>query len=206
MNTQISSKAVSARGPAEHSVRDQIVKAAHEYFAHYGYDKTTVSDLARAIDFSKAYIYRFFESKQAIGEAICGDCLDGLFGRVRQAVDEGVNATDKLRRFAKTVAAAGTEMFFADRKLYEIAAFASSEKWAATQIYTERLRRLLEEIVKEGRESGEFERKTPLDETGRSIFNVFLPFIDPVLLERSLDLLPEAQNEVTSLVLRSLAP
>ena len=206
MTTQTATKSVAARGPAEHSVRDQIVKAAHECFAHYGYAKTTVSDLAREIGFSKAYIYRFFESKQAIGEAICGDCLDGLFGRVQQAVDEGVNATDKLRRFAKTVAAAGTEMFFADRKLYEIAAFASSEKWAATQIHTERLRRLLEEILKEGRESGEFERKTPLDETGRSIFNVFLPFIDPVFLERSLDLLPDAQNEVTSLVLRSLAP
>ena len=206
MTAQIATKSVAGRGPAEHSVRDQIVKAAHECFAHYGYAKTTVSDLAREIGFSKAYIYRFFESKQAIGEAICGDCLDGLFNRVRQAVDEGVNATDKLRRFAKTVATAGAEMFFADRKLYEIAAFASSEKWAATQVYTERLRHLLEEILKEGRESGEFERKTPLDETARSIFNVFLPFIDPVFLERSLDLLPDAQNEVTTLVLRSLAP
>jgi len=121
-------------------------------------------------------------------------------------VDEGVNATDKLRRFARTVAAVGAEMFFADRKLYEIAAFASSEKWAATQVYSERLQHLLEGILKEGRESGEFERKTPLDETVRSIFSVFLPFIDPVFLERNLELLPDAQNEVTSLVLRSLAP
>jgi hypothetical protein len=29
---------------------------------------------------------------------------------------------------------------------------------------------MLIEIVKEGRENGEFERKTPLDETCRSIF------------------------------------
>src|SRR5438105_8913637 len=118
MTTQIARKPGAVRGPAEHSVRDQIVEAAHEHFAHYGYAKTTVADLAREIGFSKAYIYRFFESKQAIGEAICSDCLDGLFNRVQHAVDEGVNATDKLRRFAKTVAAAGAEMFFADRKLY----------------------------------------------------------------------------------------
>lgn len=206
MKTQTISKAASTRGPAEHSVRDQIVKAAHEYFAHYGYAKTTVADLAREIGFSKAYIYRFFESKQAIGEAICADCLDRLFGQVRASVEEGQGATDKLRRFAKTVTTAGVELFFADRKLYEIAAHASSEKWAATRIYSERLQRLLEDILKEGRENGEFERKTPLDETGRSIFYALLPFIDPLFLERSLDLLPDAQVEVTGLILRSLAP
>lgn len=206
MMTQATSKAASTRGPAEHSVRDQIVKAAHEYFAHYGYAKTTVADLAREIGFSKAYIYRFFESKQAIGEAICADCLDRLFEQVRDSVQEGQGATDKLRKFAKTVTTAGVELFFADRKLYEIAAQASAEKWSATQAYSERLQYLLEEILKEGRESGEFERKTPLDETRRSIYYALLPFIDPLFLERSLDLLPDAQVEVTGLVLRSLAP
>ncbi len=49
-----------ARGPADHDVRDQIIQAAMEHFAHYGYDKTTVSDLAKSIGFSKAYIYKFF--------------------------------------------------------------------------------------------------------------------------------------------------
>jgi AcrR family transcriptional regulator len=206
MKTQIASMAVSSRGPAQHSVRDQIVQAAHDHFAHYGYAKTTVADLAREIGFSKAYIYRFFESKQAIGEAICADCLDRLYGQVREAVQQGQGATDKLRRFAKTVTTAGVELLFADRKIYEIAAYASSENWVAAQVYSGRLQNLLEDILKEGRESGEFERKTPLDETRRSIFYAFLPFIDPVFLERSLDLLPDAQTEVTSLVLRSLAP
>lgn len=206
MNTQIADKATPARGPAEHSVRDQIVKAARDCFAHYGYAKTTVADLAREIGFSKAYIYRFFESKQAIGEAICGDCVGKLFDQVQEAVDQGQDATDKLRRFARTVTAATVELLFSDRKLYEIAVNASSENWEVTRVYTERLQRLLEEILREGRESGEFERKTPLDETCRSIFYAMKPFIDPVFLERSLDLLPDAQTEVTGLVLRSLAP
>lgn len=206
MKIQSKSKAVPTRGPAEHSVRDQIVKAARECFAHYGYAKTTVADLAREIGFSKAYIYRFFESKQAIGEAICGDCVGALFDQVREAVDQGQDATDRLRRFAKTVTTASVELLFSDRKLYEIAVHASSENWEVARAYTERLQSLLEEILKEGRENGEFERKTPLDETRRSIFYAFLPFIDPVYLERSLDRLPDAQTEVTGLVLRSLAP
>jgi len=206
MTLDPSSNSPPVRGPADHSVREQIITAANKHFAHYGYAKTTVSDLARQIGFSKAYIYRFFESKQAIGEAICGNCLDGLYGQVKQAVDEGQDATDKLRRFAKTVTAVGVELFFNDRRIHEIAVNASTDKWPATQAYSERLRMLIEDIVRQGRENGEFERKTPLDETCRSITYAFMPFTDPVFLERSLDLLPDAQTEVTSLVLRSLAP
>lgn len=187
-------------------MRDQIVKAAHGHFAHYGYAKTTVSDLAREIGFSKAYIYRFFESKQAIGEAICADCLETLFAQVRDAVAGGDSATEKLRRYTKTVTSSGADLFFNDRKLYEIAASASAERWATTIAHGDRLRHLLSDILKEGRENGEFERKTPLDETVRSIFHVLRPFIDPLFLERMLDLLPDAQTEVTGLILRSLAP
>src|SRR5437868_13204415 len=116
MSNQSIAKSAPARGPAEHAVRDQIVEAAHEYFAHYGYAKTTVADLAREIGFSKAYIYRFFDSKQAIGEAITGDCLDQLFRQVQESVDAGRDAIDKLRKFAKTVTSAGTELMFSDRK------------------------------------------------------------------------------------------
>jgi AcrR family transcriptional regulator len=206
MSTQTSIKAASARGPAEHSVRDQIVEAAHEYFAHYGYAKTTVADLAREIGFSKAYIYRFFESKQAIGEAIVGDCLDEILTKVREAVESGRDANDKLRKFAKTVTSASIDVAFNDRKIYEVAAHASSENWAPVQAYVERLQALLEDILKEGRESGQFERKTPIDETCRAIYYALLLFIDPVFLQRSTDLLPDAQTEVTNLILRSLAP
>src|SRR5437763_16164278 len=129
MTTQTAGKAVAVRGPAEHSVRDQIVEAAHEHFAHYGYAKTTVSDLAREIGFSKAYIYRFFESKQAIGEAIVGECLDEIFAKAHEAVESGRDANDKLRKFAKTVTIASIDLAFNDRKIYEVATHASSENW-----------------------------------------------------------------------------
>ena len=77
-----------SRGPADHDVRNQIVVAATEHFSRYGYEKTTVSDLAKVIGFSKAYIYKFFESKQAIGEMICVNCLGQIEAEVREAIDQ----------------------------------------------------------------------------------------------------------------------
>ena len=71
--------APSIRGPLDHSVREQIVEAAFEHFGHYGYEKTTVAELAKSIGFSKSYIYKFFDSKQAIGEVICANRTIGSF-------------------------------------------------------------------------------------------------------------------------------
>ncbi|MCW1383765.1 TetR/AcrR family transcriptional regulator [Novosphingobium sp. KCTC 2891] len=196
----------SPRGPADHAVRDQIITAARDCFTRYGFGKTTVSDLAREIGFSKAYIYRFFDSKQAIGEAICGERLALIVSQTQASVAQGDSATDKLRRMFKSLTDKTSELLFNNRKIYEIAALSATERWNSSQSYYATLREMIASIVREGRETGEFERKTPLDETCRAIFYTMMPFIDPLHMERNFDLLPEAQTEVTGLILRSLAP
>jgi AcrR family transcriptional regulator len=195
-----------SRGPADHTVRDQIVEAADEHFSHYGYEKTTVSDLAKAIGFSKAYIYKFFDSKQAIGEAICARTLSALLAAVDEAVAGATTPTEKIRRLFNTLTATGVSLFFNDRKLYDIAAAAAGEGWPSARAYAQRLRQILTEILREGRETGEFERKTPLDETVHAIYLVIQPYANPLLLQHNLDFAEEAPVQLSNLVLRSLAP
>ncbi|CAN5241029.1 TetR/AcrR family transcriptional regulator [soil metagenome] len=202
----ISDNPTGIRGPVETHKRDQIVAAAKEHFSLYGYAKTTVSDLAKAIGFSKGYIYKFFDSKQAIGEAICTSCLGAVVEAVEQSLAQGTGATDRYRRLFRTITEQSTELFFEDRKLYDIAAVSSAEHWASSHAYLVKVEQMLRAILLEGRESGEFERKTPLDETCRSIMQVMQPFMHPTMLQYNLDVLPDAQTEVASLVLRSLAP
>jgi len=195
-----------SRGPADHSVRDRIVEAAREHFSHYGYEKTTVSDLAKAIGFSKAYIYKFFDSKQAIGQAICSRCLNAITDAVSESISQGTTPTDRFRRMFETTVATSVHMFFNDRKLYDIAAYSAAEKWPSAQAYEEHIRKTLMQIIREGREAGEFERKTPLDDTVHAIFLVMEPYVNPLLLQHNLDQVGEAPRQITNLVLRSLAP
>jgi len=197
---------VSSRGPADHDVRDQVVAAATEYFSRYGYQKTTVSDLAKAIGFSKAYIYKFFASKQAIGEMICANCVREIETEIRAAVDEADRPPDKLRRMFKAIVEANLHLFSEDRKLYEIAASAATERWQVVCAYEERIQQLLQDILQEGRQSGDFERKTPLDETAAAIYLVMRPYLNPLLLQYSFDYTDEAPAQLSGLVLRSLSP
>ncbi|MBC3346028.1 MULTISPECIES: TetR/AcrR family transcriptional regulator [Pseudomonas] len=197
----------SVRGPVDHDIRDQIVAAANEHFSQYGYGKTTVSDLAKAIGFSKAYIYKFFESKQAIGEAICKNCLAQIVAAVEQAIKvEGLSPTERFRRMVKTLMVTGADLFFNDRKLYDIAAFSASERWPSSQVYNAQIKDFVLQIVREGRELGEFERRTPLDETVDAIHLALQPFVNPLLLQYNLDRIEDAPTLTSNLILRSLMP
>jgi AcrR family transcriptional regulator len=108
--------APSIRGPLDHSVREQIVEAAFEHFGHYGYEKTTVAELAKSIGFSKSYIYKFFDSKQAIGEVICANRLELIMAAVLSAIEDAPSASEKTPSL-QALTEAGSELFFHDRKL-----------------------------------------------------------------------------------------
>ena len=56
---------------SDNEEREQrILDAAAELFVHYGYDKTTVSDIAREAGVSKGAIYLHFESKDDLFEGL----------------------------------------------------------------------------------------------------------------------------------------
>jgi len=191
---------------AEPSVRTQLIDAAAIYFSRYGYAKTTLAELAKEVGFSKSYIYRFFKSKQEIGEAICAITLQKIADHIQREAMSADYPTDKLRRTIRIIAADGVETFFHDRKLHDIAAASADEGWGSSEAYKQAIAGILRQILIEGREAGEFERKTPIDETVRAILLAISPFMDPRALQHNLDRVPEGVPELTSLILRSLAP
>jgi AcrR family transcriptional regulator len=52
------------------ATRDRILAAAMERIKHYGYGKTTMAEIAADCDMSPGNIYRFFEAKIDIAEAM----------------------------------------------------------------------------------------------------------------------------------------
>ncbi|HMA48782.1 MAG TPA: TetR/AcrR family transcriptional regulator [Magnetospirillaceae bacterium] len=206
MTETLTQKATGQRGPADHERRQQIIAAADEHFRHYGYGKTTVADLARAIGLSSAYIYKFFESKQAIGQAVVQLILTELTDEVQRIADERTSTSDRLRRIFQTLARRGLELFFNQRRMHDIAVTACAEHWAEIDFYKERIGHILAQVIGEGRDNGDFEKKTPLDETVHAVQHAMVAFLHPMLLEECLDEAEGQSLAIANLVLRSLAP
>lgn len=195
------------RGPKAHRTRTQLLEAADEHFRRYGYGKTTVADLAKAIGVSPAYVYKFFDSKQSIGEAVCAMTLSRIVDKLHVLADEPRSASERLRRMYKLLVLQGLDLYFHERKLHDIVSAALEERWSSVDEYKLELGKMVRRLVTEGREAGEFERKTPLDDACAAILCTLGSFCHPIMLEQSdQEELSSNADQVANLVLRSLAP
>lgn len=193
------------RGPLDHKRRQQILDAAEKHFRVYGYRKTTIADIAKTINLSTAYLYKFFDSKQAIGEAICSQCLSEVLAEIEEATRATRSPVEKLRRVFLGLERNGWRLFNEERKIHDLVQASFEEHWSSLTKFQESRYRIVREIILLGRETGEFERKTPLEETCKAIARTTDLFFHPVLLQQAGEDQSDEALAIANLVVRSLA-
>ena len=78
----------------------RILDAAQERFQQYGYNKTTMAEIAKDCAMSAANLYRYFENKLAIGAALACNCLNQDIDNLKNIVlDKNLSAEEKLRQY-----------------------------------------------------------------------------------------------------------
>lgn len=80
-------------------IRDNIVKQAAEIFAHFGYRKTTMDDIARASNKGKSSLYYYFKSKEEVFEAVVEKEVQHLRRRLRLAINSSEDPKEKLKNY-----------------------------------------------------------------------------------------------------------
>ncbi|MDE1176354.1 MAG: TetR/AcrR family transcriptional regulator [Edaphobacter sp.] len=195
---------ISSWSPSDQARRDAILRAASAHVRHYGYQKTTVADIAKTIHLSTAYLYNFFDSKQAIGEAVCTRILSDLMSELDQSVRQITSPSECIVFIFQYLAEVSIKMFRDDRKIHDLVARSFHEHWTSPTAYNAELLSILKSVILRGRETGEFERKTPLDETCEAVRYTTETFFHPVLLEQNPRNLIDEALMVALLVRRSL--
>lgn len=78
--------------------RQLILDAASERFTQFGYNKTTMAEIAKDCDMSAANLYRFFENKLDIGANLACDCLNSKIAGAQEIIQQKDRpAPDRLR-------------------------------------------------------------------------------------------------------------
>lgn len=158
------SRPASGRGDAlslmtdKSDPREAILKAAGERILHYGYGKTTMSEIASDCSMSAGNIYRFYPSKIDIAEALTRRFNNETHQAYAQIVrDPGRSASEKLRDFFDFRLERSFRLFEKNPKLMELADIMGRERpeYLAEERSQERL--FLEKILDEGVRRGEFE-------------------------------------------------
>jgi len=79
--------------------RKKVILTAGQIFSHYGFRKTTMDEIARALKMGKSSIYYYFESKEEIFEAVVLHEANILRNELTTAIKSVESPTDKMRKY-----------------------------------------------------------------------------------------------------------
>ena len=139
------------------ATRDRILHAAITRTRHYGYSKTTMAEIAADCDMSPGNIYRFFEAKIDIAEAMARKhYAEHHAGVCAVARRKDMPVDKRLREMLLRKMRENYQMFEENAKILEVAEVLSRERplFLNELIATERV--VLAALIEEGVESGVF--------------------------------------------------
>jgi AcrR family transcriptional regulator len=165
--------------------RARIIETAEALFRRLGFAKTAVADIAGELGMSPANVYRFFPSKNAIVEAICQRCLSELDEKAWAVARSRGSAGARLERLFLEIMKYHLENLITEKRVHDIVLVAMENNWEAVQAHMESIRAIMEVILRDGIESGEFERVEPR-ETSLLIKKAMVAFCHPLMLAEGL--------------------
>jgi AcrR family transcriptional regulator len=136
--------------------RCRIIETAERLFREIGFQKTTVSDIARALRMSPANVYRFFATKAEINEAVARQ----LVGEAEEAAEKIAagpgTAAERLSAVIRTNEKMNAERYIGNRKLHDMVDVALNEQWPIVDAHIEHMGVIIGGIIAEGINAGEF--------------------------------------------------
>ncbi len=137
--------------------RETILKAAAERILHYGYNKTTMTEIAADCGMSAGNIYRFYPSKIDIAEAMTRNfSRESLVAYANIIRDSAKSPSRKLVEFFQYRLDRTFRMFERNPKLMELAEIMGRERPDYLAEERAQERKQIEKILEEGRESRDF--------------------------------------------------
>lgn len=86
----------------EEMIREEVITTAQRLFQRYGFSKTTMEDIAKAMGRGKSTLYYYYKSKDEIFEAVILKEADEVVSSVTKATQGANSAAEKLQTYLKT--------------------------------------------------------------------------------------------------------
>lgn len=138
--------------------KDQIKSAAIRCFSQYGYNKTTMDDIANAIGMKKASLYYYYKNKETIICETIESEVKGFFEKANNKLKRIKSATNRLYTLVKLE----SEYFQEKISTFELSVSTIIEAQPLINDTLEKVRSkdldLLTGIIQQGIDDGEFRK------------------------------------------------
>ena len=83
-------------------IKSDILEEAAKLFRHYGLQKTTMEDIARAVGKGKSTLYYYYKNKEEIFDAVIRKEKNMMFRNIQESVSREESAVKKLEAFTRS--------------------------------------------------------------------------------------------------------
>ncbi len=183
--------------------RCHILSIAERLFREIGYRKTTVADIAKSLRMSPANVYRFFESKKAINEAVAERIMAEMEAELAAIAGRDGSASERLADFVRALNRLAIGRLIDERRMHEMVECAMTESWEVVHRHIARVDEMLCRLVADGARSGEFRAADPMV-AARCVHSAIIRFCHPALIVQCADEPGPGLEDMVAFVLRGL--
>lgn len=183
--------------------RELILDAAARRFAHYGYSKTTIAEIAADCAMSVGNVYRFFANKEAIAVAgVEQKMAEKTVGCVA-VVDENASAHEQLARYLHQRLVMTHAMACNSPHFHELVELVMQRHGDLVARYEAQVQTTIEAILRRGIAQGEM-REMNADASAVAIRLATFKFCAPTYMHQPLADLQAELDGVISLLYQGL--
>jgi AcrR family transcriptional regulator len=162
---------------------DLILEAAVNRFSEYGYNKTTMAEIAEDAGMSAANIYRYYKSKDEIAAACAKNNMCDKTKVLREIVrDSSLTATEKMEKFVLATLQLSQEAALENKKIEEVCTEITKSRPDLIHNKIKDTKALIVEILSYGNQTGEFSVDDVLD-TATAINAMLVVFDVPMFMK-----------------------
>jgi len=166
----------------KHDTAAIILEAAVNRFSEYGYNKTTMAEIAEDAGMSAANIYRYFKNKEEIAAVCTKNCMCEGIDILKSVVrDTNLTAQEKLEKYVFTTLQLTQEKALENRKIDEVCTEITKNRPDLIRDKISNTIALLIEVLSYGNQTGEFDVDDVV-ETAAAINAMLVVFDVPIFM------------------------
>ena len=159
-----------------------ILEAAIQRFSEYGYNKTTMAEIAEDAGMSTANIYRYFKNKEEIAASCAKNFMCERSDSLKHIIrNNKLNAVEKLQSYVLTTLDITQQKAIENKKIDEMCTAITRNRADLVHNKIKDEIALLVEILSYGNQTGEFKVDNVMD-TAESIHAMLVVFDVPMFM------------------------
>lgn len=190
----------------ERERRAHILEVAERLLRHYGPQKTTIAEIARAAEVGVGTVYLEFPSKEAIVEELSVERHAVVLDAMRQALANGPTFVDRLRAVFDARLTAYIKLDAEGAHARDLVHCMNPAVRAAHGRFKQEELTLLSELLREGVVAGDCALQVPVDDAAVALLMAYVSFSPPYVFGANARELERRSYALHTLVIDGLRP